>query len=117
MLVTFIDPMLGTCGLATIMLSNIFAYVLGLSKPAIREGVYGFNALLLGLALGFEYKFNLAFSIVLVSAVLILLFNTVWLSTVLAKYNLPFLGLPFLITYWLVYLASGAFTFIQLQEQ
>lgn len=117
MLVTFIDPMLGSCGLVTIILSNILAYVLGISKHAIREGVYGFNALLLGLALGFEYKFNLPFSIVLISAVLILLFNTVWLSTVLAKYNLPFLGLPFLVTYWLVYLASGAFTFIELQEQ
>ena len=117
LLVTFIDPLLGTCGLLCIILSNIFAYILGLSKQAIREGIYGFNALLLGLALGFEYKFNLAFTLVLVSAVLILLFNTVWLSTVLAEYNLPFLGLPFLLTYWLVYLASGTFSFIDLQEQ
>lgn len=117
MLVTFIDPMLGTCGLVSIILTNSFAYLLGLSKNAVREGVYGFNALLLGLSLGFEYKFNLAFGLLLLSSVFMLLINTVWLSTVLGKYNLPFLGLPFLFTYWLVYLASGAFSFIELQEQ
>lgn len=117
LLVTFIDPFLGICGLVSVLISNVFAFLFGLSKPAIKEGVYGFNALLLGLSLGYEYQFNTTFSIVFLSAIVLLLFNTVWLSTVLGKYKLPFLGLPFLFTYWLIYLSVGSFNLISLQEQ
>lgn len=117
LLVTFIDPFIGACGLFSIVITNLLALLFGLSKPAIQEGVYGFNALLLGLALGYEYQFNTTFSIVFLSAIILLLLNTIWLGSVLGKYKLPFLGLPFLFTYWLIYLAVGSFEFISLQEQ
>ncbi|MBP7497368.1 MAG: urea transporter [Bacteroidales bacterium] len=117
LVVTFINPYIGLCGAMAILISNFLAFQTGLNKAAIAEGVYGFNALLLGLAIGFEYKFSFAFCIVFIAASLFLLINTVWLSTILGKYKLPFLGLPFLITYWLVYLSVGSFSFIHLQEQ
>ena len=117
MLVTFINPFLGVCGLCAVILINISAKLFGFSSALIHEGMYGFNALLLGLAMGYEYKFNTEFAIVFVAAVLILLMITVWAGTILGKHQLPYLSLPFLLTYWLVYLACGNFDFIQLQEQ
>ncbi|MDH4473136.1 MAG: urea transporter [Fluviicola sp.] len=117
MAVTFIDPYLGICGLSAVVLITIFALVFSLSLQEIEKGVYGFNSLLLGLALGFEYKFNGAFAILFFSAVLLLLFHTLWLATILGKYKLPFLSLPFLFTYWCVYLAAGSFSLVELQEQ
>ncbi len=117
MLVTFINPYLGICGLCAVILINLFARLFGFTHSIIHEGMYGFNALLLGLAMGYEYKFNIELSIVLFSAVLILLMITVWAGIVFGKQQLPYLSLPFLFTYWLVYLACGNFSFIQLQEQ
>ncbi|MDX1904257.1 MAG: urea transporter [Thermonemataceae bacterium] len=117
MLVTFINPFAGSVGLAAIILINIFAYLFGFARHSIEEGMFGFNALLLGLALSFEYKFSTAFIFVFFSAILMLLFHTVWLSNRLGKYGLPYLGIPFLLTYWAVYLASGSFSLLSLQEE
>jgi len=117
MLVTFINPFLGACGLCAVILINLFAKLFGFTYSLIYQGMYGFNALLLGLAMGYEYKFNTEFAIVFVAAVLILLIFTVWAGIFFGKQQLPYLSLPFLFTYWLVYLACGNFEFIQLQEQ
>lgn len=117
MLVTFINPFLGACGLCAVMLINFLAKLLGFTHVLVHEGMYGFNALLLGLAMGYEYKFNKEFVIVFVAAILILLIFTVWAGIICGKRQLPYLSLPFLFTYWLVYLACGSFNFIQLQEQ
>ena len=75
-LVTFISPFLGFCGLAAVILANILAKLFHFNNNLIREGMYGFNALLLGLVLGFEYKLNLPFIIVFISAQFLLLFFT-----------------------------------------
>lgn len=115
--VTFITPYLGAMGLLAVILTNLIGYFFNFNKTHIEEGVYGFNALLLGLALGFEYKFNIAFIIVFLSAIVFLLFITSLLQQVFYKYKLPFLTLPFLITYWIVYLGVGSFELIELQEQ
>lgn len=117
MLVTFINPFLGVCGLCAVMLINFLTKLFGFTHSLIQEGMYGFNALLLGLVMGYEYKFNTEFVIVFVAAVLILMMFTVWAGIILGKQQLPYLSLPFLFTYWLVYLACGNFDLIQLQEQ
>ncbi len=117
LLVTFISPFLGACGLACIVLVNGLAVLFRLDKTAIAQGSYSFNALLLGLALGHEYQFNLAFCVLFLVAALLLLLLTVWLSHQLGNYGLPFLALPFLFTYWLVYLSAGAFEYVLLQEE
>lgn len=117
LLVTFINPFLGVCGISAVILINVFAWLFGFNEVLIHQGMYGFNALLLGLALGYEYKFNAVFIVVFVSAILLLLFFTIWLGGMFSKHNLPYLSLPFLFTYWLIYLACGNFSFVQLQEQ
>jgi len=117
MAVTFINPFLGICGISAIILINLFALLFGFDSNRVREGYFGFNALLLGIVLAFEYQFNLAFVIVFVSAILLLLFTTAFFIEFLSKYRLPFLTLPFLITYWLFYLGISNFSLITFQEQ
>lgn len=116
-LVTFISPFLGFCGLAAVIIANILAKLFHFNNNLIREGMYGFNALLLGLVLGFEYKLNIPFIIVFISAQFLLLFFTSIVQQVFIKYKLPYLTIPFLLTYWFTYLAAGSFSFMEMQDQ
>lgn len=115
-LVTFISPFLGICGLFAVILTNLIAKLFHFNNTLIREGMYGFNALLLGLVLGFEYKLNFPFVIVFISAILLLLFFTSIVQQIFVKYKLPYLTIPFLLTYWFIYLAAGSFSFMEMQE-
>jgi urea transporter len=114
--VTFFSPAIGVCGLLAVVLVNAIAYRMGFNRDEIRNGIFGFNALFVGLALGYEFSFNFSFVILFVTSVLMLLMITVWLKGLLAIYNLPFLTLPFLITYWIISLAVSNLTNIQWDE-
>ncbi len=116
MLVTFFSPSLGLCGLLAIVLINGSAYLIGFNRDEIKQGIFGFNALFLGLAIGYEFSFNSIFIILFITSILMLLLITVWLKGLFANHNLPFLSLPFIITYWIVSLASSNFANIHLDE-
>ncbi len=112
--VTFINPSVGIFGLLSVLGSNIMAYVLGFDKKQVEKGIYGFNALLLGLALGYLYAFSLAFLLLFVISIFAVFFMTAALQASMGKINLPFLSLPFLFCYWMIALASpqlGALSF------
>jgi urea transporter/murein DD-endopeptidase MepM/ murein hydrolase activator NlpD len=106
MLVTFIDPVAGLCGLFAVIIVNLLAYSLGYDRVKITRGLYGFNAMLIGLGIGMSYQFsyNLMF-VVLILSVLIF-FLCVSLDGVFGKYHLPYLSVPFLLVYWAFRLAS-----------
>jgi len=114
--VTFFSPAVGICGLLAILLINVTAFLIGFNRDEIQKGLFGFNALFLGLAMGYEFSFNSSFAILFITAVLTLLLITVWLKGLLAIYNLPFLSFPFILTYWIVSLASSNFSNIHLDE-
>ena len=116
LLVTFFSPFVGLSGLAAIILINTAAYFIGFNREEIKNGLFGFNALFLGMAMGYEFDFNSTFVVLFISAILILLLITVWLKGLLAIYNLPFLSFPFIIAYWIVSLAASNFTNIHLDE-
>jgi len=107
LIVTFFSPFVGLSGLLAIILINLFAYGMGFNRDEIRKGIFGFNALFIGLVLGYEFSFNLSFVALFITAVLMLLLITVWLKGLFAIYNLPFLSFPFLVTYWIISLASS----------
>lgn len=117
LLVTFMSPELGVSAALAVILINTMAHFTGLSRVVIEEGMYGFNAVLLGLALSYEYSWSISFLYVFVSAIGLLLFTTVFFETNLGKHKLPFLGLPFLVTYWILYLSMGNFSLINLSER
>ena len=115
-LVTFFTPVVGLCGFLAVALINVSAYIMGFNRDEIKNGLFGFNALFLGLSLGYEYSFNMTFVILFITAILILLLITVWLKGLFAVHNLPFLSFPFILAYWIVSLAASNFTNIQLDE-
>jgi urea transporter len=116
LVVTLFTPFVGLCGLAAIAMINAIAYFMGFNREEIHKGIFGFNALFLGLAMGYEYSFNGTFVILFITGILTLLMLTVWLKGLLAIYNLPFLSFPFIIAYWIVSLAASNFSNIHLDE-
>lgn len=116
MLVTFFSPAVGLCGFLAIALINVSAYIMGFNRDEIKTGLFGFNALFLGLSLGYEYTFNITFIILFITSILILLLITVWLKGLFAIHNLPFLSFPFILAYWIISSATSHFSNIQLDE-
>jgi murein DD-endopeptidase MepM/ murein hydrolase activator NlpD/urea transporter len=114
--VTFFSPYIGLCGLLAIVLINVFAYFIGFNRDEILKGIFGFNSLFLGLAMGYEYSFNSTFIVLFITGVIVLLLITVWLKGLFAVYGLPFLSFPFILTYWVVSLAAANFSNIHLDE-
>lgn len=109
LIVTFFDLKLGCSGLLAVLLINLFALLFGLNKAGLRDGIYGFNAVLLGIVLGFSYQFSFSFWVFFTIAVLFLLVITVWLEGFFSKVNVPFLVFPFIIVYWTSTSAAGNF--------
>ncbi len=114
--VSFFSPFVGLCGLISVILINLIAYFIGFNREEIKTGLFGFNALFLGMSIGYEFNFNVAFIVLYLSSILILLLITVSLKGFLSKNYLPFLSLPFIITYWISSLSSVNFSNIQLDE-
>lgn len=113
---TMLDVQTGLFGLGAVLLINAIAKLLGFADNSIREGVYGFNAVLLGLCLGKQFIFSGALLLFAVFSVLLLLLITVGISSSLAAKGLPFLSLPFIVTYWVVALAARHFHHLQFND-
>lgn len=116
LLVCFLDPMCGLMSIVFVLLTNALATIIGLNKEWIRDGVYGFNAVLLATSLVQLYELNLVFSIVCFASILLLLINSVWIGSVLAKYNVPMVSFPFLFTFWIVSLGIRSLPDLEINE-
>jgi urea transporter/murein DD-endopeptidase MepM/ murein hydrolase activator NlpD len=117
MAVTFFDFWAGLSGMISIIVSNSMAYLIGFNRLNIRKGYYGFNSLLVGLALGVYYQPGPEFFIVLGFSSMLTLFLTLMLEGVIGKYGLPFMSLSFLLATWLVSLATRQFTTLHVSER
>lgn len=110
LLVSFFDLYAGIAGLLSVLITTAFAFLLGLNQKKITEGIYGFNALLTGLGIGVAIMPSPAFYVILIFISLSTLLLTLTIEGILAKYNLPYLTLPFLFSIWLVILATRNYT-------
>ena len=115
--VTFLDLFMGLSGIVSVILANVFAYVLGLNRNSIYKGQYGFNALLVGLGLALYFDPNIPFFLLLGVTTLMTLFFTVICEGVIGKYRLPFLSIPFLLSTWVVTLATRSFASLKISER
>lgn len=117
MAITFIDYHAGFLGLLSVLTANIISYSLGFDRQKISAGFYGFNALLTGLGMGYYFEI----SYVLIGLVMLAAISTVLLSIalegILFKYRLPFLSLPFLVVYWIFWIAAFDFTMLGLNSR
>ncbi|MFH2143858.1 MAG: urea transporter [Bacteroidota bacterium] len=116
-IISFFDIYSGLCGLIAILVSNLTALSLGFDLKRIASGLYGFNALLVGLGVGINFAPDYLSLFILIIISIFTFFLTVIFEGVLSKYNLPFLSLPFLLGIWTVTLATRQFDELLLSER
>ena len=115
--ITFLDWHMGLAGLVSILTANGFAAFMGFDQYLIRRGYFGFNALLSGLGLAMYYEPGPVLALIIVIAALFSLFITLGLKGFLGGYGLPYLSLPFIISLWIIILASSDFVNLGLNER
>ena len=117
LLVSFFDIGAGLSGIIAVAIGQITALLFNFSHELIRNGTYTYNALMVGMAIGIFYDFNLSFFILLVVASILCFFITIWFSTNLGRKGLPFLSIPFLLTVWIIILGADNFTALELHPK
>ncbi len=117
LLVTFIDSFAGICGLFSVLVTNIVSYWFGFDKNQINKGMYGFNSLLVGLGLGIYFSPGWLLFFILFIAALLTLFISVSLEGIIGKYALPYLSISFILSFWIVSLATREFTALGISER
>ncbi len=114
---TFVDPYTGISGLLCVVFAIILAQLLGFNPLLIRNGTYTYNVLLVGLAIGFYFSFNLAFFVILFLASFLTLMISAWMAASLGAKRVPFLSLPFVFSTWVMLLSTRTFQTIKLSER
>jgi urea transporter len=104
---------LGGAGLLGLAASTLAAYLLGADRALIRNGLFGFNGILVGIGLAFFLEFDplLAVYIVLGAAVSTVLMMA--LANLLGIWDMPALTAPFVLTAWLLLFAVYQFGHLQ----
>jgi len=106
-ILTFLDFNVGISGLTAILSAYLFAKFLGFSKNFLSLDYYIYNPLLVGLGIGFLFKFSLLTAIFIIVLSIFTFLLTYTASNVLSYYfKLPVLSIPFVIISVIAYLAS-----------
>ena len=115
--VSFFNFFAGMSGLFAVIFSVLIANGMGLDKSQLKQGLFSFNALFLGMGMGTFFDPSLVFFSLLTLASLITLILSVTLGGWLNKYGLPVLSIPFVITFWFVVLPSSLFENLGLTQR
>jgi urea transporter len=104
---------LGGAGLLGLAASTLAAHLLGADRALIRNGLFGFNGILVGIGLAFFLEFDplLAVYIVLGAAVSTIVMMA--LANLFAPWDMPALTAPFVLTAWLLLFALYQFAHIR----
>ena len=117
LIVTFFNFVAGLSGLIAVLTAILIAYTMGFDKIQLKQGIYSFNALLTGIGLGTFFEPGVVFFVLLLLAAMFSLILSVILGGWLGKYGLPFLSLPFVISFWLILLPSGQYANLGLTQR
>lgn len=117
LVISFFDFGAGLGGLIAVLIANFLAWVLGFNKYYLNSGLYGFNALLVGLGVGLFYQPSVELYLLVTISAVTCFFLTVVFQGVLGKYGLPFLSVPFLIAIWIVALSGSSLTALNISER
>lgn len=117
LLTTFFFPYAGLAGLIGVLIANSFAFKLGFDKKKTVKGLWAYNVLLTTLPLGLFFEPSFAFWILVVIVSLLTFLVTIAVQGILAKYELPFLSLPFVFVIWIIVLSSRQFEALEISGQ
>ena len=116
-LVSFADIYAGLAGVLSVIVANVTAVLMGLDRNTVKKGIYGYNSLLVGLSLGIFYAPGPVLFVLIFLASILTLFISVSLHGVIGKYTLPFLSVPFVLSAWIMTLATRNMTFLAISER
>lgn len=116
-IITFFDLLAGLSGLLAVIITYLAGRGIGFHKTRVSEGIYGFNSLLVGLGLGIYFEPGIPFFFVLFLASLFTLFLSVSMEGIIGKYAIPYLSLPFIISIWLIALATSQFEALGISQR
>jgi len=101
----------GIAGFIGVVVSTVTAALLGISKDSIAQGLYGFNGVLVGIALSLFLEYSPLLIIYIVFGSIISTIITAAFASLFGRLDVPTLTGPFVLTTWLmlfgVYLISG----------
>jgi len=117
LLTTFFNFYAGLSGLLAVLLVIVIANMLGFDKLQLKNGLYSFNALLTGIGMGTFFEPGIVYFVLLAFASLITLILSVSLGGWLFKNSLPFLSLPFVLTFWFIVLPSSFYENLGLTQR
>lgn len=117
LLVTFFSFFAGLSGLIAVLVTVLIANSMGLDKIQLKNGIFSFNALLTGLGMGTFFDPGYVFFSLLLLAALLTLILSVTLGGWLGKNGLPFLSIPFVVTFWFIVLPSSQFENLGLTQR
>ncbi len=113
---SFVNINAGISGLSCVVVSLLIATILGFNPLTVKSGAYTFNVLLVGLTMGVYFALSPAFFVILIFASALTLFISVWLSSKVARFSLPVLSLPYILSIWILFLGIKTFTIIKSTE-
>ncbi len=117
LIISFFNPVAGLSGLIAAFTAVLTATIMGFNTTYTKAGVYSFNALLIGIGFGSFFESSAVFYFLLIIASLFTLVLSVSLGGILGKYGLPILTLPFIITLWMILLATKEFSNLGLSQR
>lgn len=100
---TFVEPVLGGLGLASVLVSFVVVRLSRFSTEVARRGLYGYNPLLVGLAIGAFLELNLTAGVLILLAIVAVVYLQTAMESALGYFfNLPVLSLPFVLVTFIV---------------
>lgn len=108
LLATAVSPPVAAAGLASVLLATLVARALNLSADLIDSGLFGYNALLIGLGGSYLFEPGPAALLLVTTAVIASVFITAAFHSALGNtFNLPALTLPFVFVFYLQLAAAA----------
>jgi urea transporter len=104
---------LGWAALLGVVVSTATAYLLGVDRSLIRNGLFGFNGVLLGIALAFFLVYNPLLIAYIVFGAIITTVVMAALANLLAVWNVPALTAPFVVVAWMMLFAVYVFAHVR----
>ena len=103
-------------GLLGLAASTLAAHLLGADRALIRAGLFGFNGILVGIALAFFFEFDLLLAVYIVLGAVVSTVVMMALINLLSPWDMPALTAPFVLTTWLLLFAVYQFDFLHPTE-
>lgn len=107
------SPLLGVAGLLGLAGSTLTAWLLGADRALIRNGLFGFNGILVGIGLAFFLRFDALVVLYLIVGAAVSTVVMLALINLLSPWDMPALTAPFVLTAWSFLLAVYQFGFLR----